>query len=79
VRHGPVDKAPGCCKVALGSIPRLSTPEMGSSKVDEQPREAPPKFADDQPHGKAVELALRNPKKKKKKKQCTPLSRPGNI
>jgi hypothetical protein len=29
---GPVDKAPGCCKVALGSNPRPSTPKMGSLK-----------------------------------------------
>jgi hypothetical protein len=27
------------------------------------PQEAPSKFVDEQPHGKAVELALRNPKK----------------
>jgi hypothetical protein len=44
VRHGPVDKAPGCCKVALGSIPRLSTPKMGSSEVDEQPTGGPTKI-----------------------------------
>jgi hypothetical protein len=44
VRHGPVDKAPGCCKVALGSNPRPSTPKMGSSKVDEQPTGGPTKI-----------------------------------
>ena len=42
--HGPVDKAPGCSKVALGSNPRLSTPKMGSSKVDEQPTGGPTKI-----------------------------------
>ncbi len=59
VGRGPVDKAPGCCKVALGSNPQPSTPKMGSSKVDEQPTGGPTKI-----HGKAVELALRNAKKK---------------
>jgi hypothetical protein len=44
VGHGPVDKAPGCCKVALGSNPRPSTPKMGSSKVDEQPTGDPTKI-----------------------------------
>jgi hypothetical protein len=29
------------------------------------PQEAPPKFVDEQSHGKVVELALRKPKKKK--------------
>ncbi len=43
VGHGPVDKAPGCCKVALSSNPRPSTPKMGSSKVDEQPTGGPTK------------------------------------
>jgi hypothetical protein len=46
VGHGPVDIAPGCCKVALGSNPQPSTPKLGSSKVDEQPT-APPKFVDE--------------------------------
>ncbi len=44
VGHGPVDKAPGCCKVALGSNPQPSTPKMGSSKVDEQPTGGPTKI-----------------------------------
>jgi hypothetical protein len=29
------------------------------------PLEAPPKFVDEKPHGKAVKLALQNPLKKK--------------
>ncbi len=37
VRHGPVDKAPDCCKVALGSIPRPSNPKNGVISVDEKP------------------------------------------
>ncbi len=41
---GPVDKAPGCCKVALGSNPRPSTSKIGSSKVDEQPTGGPTKI-----------------------------------
>ncbi len=44
VGHGPVDKAPGCCKVALGSNPRPSTPKMVSSKVDEQLTGGPTKI-----------------------------------
>ncbi len=70
--HGPVDKAPGCCKVALGSNPQPSTPKMGSSKVDEQPTGGPTKIRGWIAPRKAVELALRNPKKKKKKKRVGP-------
>jgi hypothetical protein len=44
VGHGPVDKAPGCCKVALGLNPQPSTPKMGSSKLDEQPTVDPTKI-----------------------------------
>ncbi len=29
VGHGPVDKAPGCCKVALGSYPPAQHPQNG--------------------------------------------------
>jgi hypothetical protein len=68
VGHGPVDKAPGCCKVALGSNPRPSSPKMGSSKVDEQPIGEPHQNSwMNSPTENAVELALRNPEKKKKK------------
>jgi hypothetical protein len=44
VRHGPVDKAPGSCKEALGSNLRPITPKIGSSKVDEQPTGGPIKI-----------------------------------
>ncbi len=42
--HGPVDKAPGRCKVALGSNPRPITPKMGSFKVDQRPTGGPTKI-----------------------------------
>ncbi len=49
VRHGPVDKAPGCCKVALGSNPRPMTapPKWGHPRWMNSPQEASPKFVDE--------------------------------
>jgi hypothetical protein len=40
--EGLVEKAPGCCTVALGSIPRPSNTKMGV--MDEQPTVGPTKI-----------------------------------
>ena len=48
VGHGQVDKAPGCCKVALASNPWPSTPKKyGLPRWMNSPQEDPPKFVDE--------------------------------
>ena len=42
-------------------IPGPAPPKWGHPRWMNSPQEAPPKFVDEQSHGKAVELALRNP------------------
>jgi hypothetical protein len=69
VGHGPVDKAPGCCKVALGSNPQPSTPKrviQGGWTAHRRPHQ---NSWMNSPTENAVELALRKPWKKKKEKR----------
>jgi hypothetical protein len=50
-------------------IPGPAPPKWGHPRWMNSPQEAPPKFVDEQPYGKAVELACETQKKEKKEKK----------
>jgi hypothetical protein len=58
-------------------IPGSAPPKWGHPTWMNSPQEAPLKFVDEQTHGIAVELALRNPQKKKKKKKLKKIKKSG--